>query len=234
MAAGQAVAAVLVGEAPVETGNKVVKSEIPFWLKSYLQPEDFSKIETAIVEAEEKTSGEIIPMVVQSSTAVKHVTPLITLFFICLLLMFENHFQWWTPFALLGCYVSAYFLGKLHAVQRFLTHDQDEQIQVLRRAQVEFLNSKFYKTKDRTGILIFLSVMERKAVVLADEAISSKLPAETWQQVLDLLLQQMKKKNMADGFVQAIGKCGELLSEHFPLKTGDQNEIKNHLVISKH
>ena len=130
-----------------------------------------------------------------------------------------------------------YFFGsqlkKNLSVQRYLTNDQDESENVMRRAQLEFYQQKLQKTKDRTGILIFVSIMERQVVVLADKGISEQLPQATWDEVVQLIIQGKKSGNLADGMIAGIQKCGQLLTDKFPIQSHDQNEIGNQLILKK-
>lgn len=73
--------------------------------------------------------------------------------------------------------------------------------------------------------------MERYSVVLADKAISEKLPPETWNDVLKILNSGMKSHQLAKGFVPAVEKCGELLAAHFPIKKDDMNELPNYPIL---
>ena len=77
--------------------------------------------------------------------------------------------------------------------------------------------------------------MERRAYVLADEGIAKRLPPETWDGVIALLLSGLKNKNLAEGFCAAIEKCGSLLEQHFPKElssnSAENNQIQNHLII---
>jgi putative membrane protein len=122
-------------------------------------------------------------------------------------------------------------LYRLPLVQRILTNKLDREAQVSMRALNEFYQLGMTKTRDQTGILIYLSMMEHQVVVLADEGISSKLPPETWQGVVDLVLQGKKDKDLESGIIAAIARCGEILSSQFPIKDDDTNELSNHLII---
>lgn len=101
------------------------------------------------------------------------------------------------------------------------------------RAELEFYRHYQGKTEHRTAILIFVSLLEHRAVVLADKAIAQKLPPETWTQVVQLLTEEMKKKDLATGMIRAIEKCSQILTEHFPAQKENPNELSNSLVIKE-
>lgn len=219
-----------------------IQSQDHLWANKYLKNNDVERIGEAVRIAEKKTSGEIVPMVVLSSSPVGHVPMLVTLFASVIFLLIGNwaHFGFYFPnwiWSLLILLPGFYFIGSLMkrnlTVQRFLTNDQDESDNVFRRAQLEFYQQKLQKTKDRTGILIFVSLMERQVIVLADKGISERLPQSTWDEVVQLIIQGKKSGNLADGMIAGIQKCGELLTEKFPVQSHDQNEIGNQLILKK-
>ena len=87
--------------------------------------------------------------------------------------------------------------------------------------------------KPVTGILLFIAMMERHVVVLADRTIAEKCAPDTWDGIVKSILEDFKAGKMSDGIVKAIGQCGEILSKHFPIKPGDTNELRNQLVIKE-
>lgn len=210
------------------------------WINKFLSENDLKRIEVTISRIEESTSGEIVPVIVKRSSSVGHVpmtlTLLITLFIAIAELPFSDWlwvtpWVWLWPVLLVGIYYVSYFLGKLPWIQKILVPERDEVDQVHQRAQLEFYSNRIHRTESGTGILIFVSVMEKKAVILADEGISKKLPADTWDHVLEELRLNLHQNKWADGFVQAIENCGQHLKTHFPITSAGQNELKNHLVV---
>jgi putative membrane protein len=69
--------------------------------------------------------------------------------------------------------------------------------------------------------------------VLADQKITQKLPQETWQKVVDQIVGGLKNKKMAHGLKNGLEECSRLLIENFPVKSGDKNELPNHLIIKE-
>ncbi len=216
---------------------------IPSWLRRHLSEKDLGTIESQVAEVEKMTSGEIVPMVVRRSSTVGHVP--VVLFCGFFLLFFATGLAelqrdvlgaesplWWLLNALLFSGVSL-ALARLPFVQRHLISQEDIDHQVSQRAQLEFYQAQLRQTEGRTGVLIFLSLMEHRVVVLADSSIASKLPPKTWKDVVELLVGGVKKGSMTDGFCQALTKCGEVLAPQFPIQDGDQNELRNHLLIKE-
>jgi putative membrane protein len=86
------------------------------------------------------------------------------------------------------------------------------------------------RTHGRTGILIYLSMRERRAEIVADEAIASKVAAETWGEAMAAMLVHIKDGRRADGMIAAVEKVGAVLAEHFPRAEDDQNELPDRLI----
>jgi putative membrane protein len=86
------------------------------------------------------------------------------------------------------------------------------------------------RTVGRTGILIYLSMAERRAEIVADEAIVKVTTPETWGEAMAALLVEVKQGRPADGIVAAIEQVGVVLAEHFPRSTADRNEIPDKLI----
>lgn len=99
------------------------------------------------------------------------------------------------------------------------------------RAELEFYRSRVYNTRKKTGILLFMSFYEHRAVVLADKGIADLLPATTWDQVVHQMTGAIQKGQLAQGLGQAIQTCGDILIKHFPQIEPDENQLSNRLRI---
>lgn len=210
------------------------------WINKYLSEADLARIEATISRIEESTSGEIVPVIVRRSSAVGHVPLTLTLLLTLLLVIAEFPFSdwlWVTPWVYLwpvivvAFYGLSHLLAKSKCIQKVFVPEKDELESVHRRAHLEFYLNRIHRTENGTGVLIFVSVMEKKAVVLADEGISKKLPKEHWDEILGVLGKSLHDGKWADGFVSAIEACGKDLQTHFPAGATGANELKNHLII---
>ncbi len=212
------------------------------WARRALDNDGAERIEAAIADAESSTSGEIVPVLVRRSSTVGHV-PLVsfTLLLLCVYLpdlpayLAELGGPAWVWLGACWLLAGGLALGlsRLDGAQRLLTPRIDQIRQVDLRAEVEFYELEMSQTRDRTGILLFVSLMEHRAVVLADHSIAEKLDAEIWQELVDLMIQGVKRGDLAAGMAQAIQRCGELLSPHFPIAADDINELRDHLVVKE-
>jgi putative membrane protein len=91
------------------------------------------------------------------------------------------------------------------------------------RAAMEQFNSRgIGRTKDKSGVLIFVSLAERYARIIADAEIARRVPQAEWQSSVDALVAHMRDGRIADGFITAIDACGQNLAKHYPrTKTHD-------------
>ena len=220
----------------------MVTQELPDWALRLLGNDGAARIEAAIAEAESRTSGEIVPMLVRRSSTVGHVPLLAFVLLLLFVVLAEipeylsllGGPEWlWQATSWLVAGGLALGLSRLDAVARLLTPRDDQIQQVGLRAELEFFENEVGQTEQDTGILLFVSLMEHRAVVLADRAIAEKLDPEVWQELVDLMLQGVSRGDLADGMTQAIARCGDLLAPHFPLAEGDENELRDHLIVKE-
>ncbi|WP_378947048.1 TPM domain-containing protein [Mesorhizobium sp. ANAO-SY3R2] len=94
----------------------------------------------------------------------------------------------------------------------------------------QFYARNVHLTAARTGVLVFVSLAERYAAVIADASIDAKVDQAKWDGVVRDLIGHARENRLADGFVAAIATVGGLLAEHFPVSAKDVNELDDHLV----
>lgn len=219
------------------------EEKVPRWLKSRLSEKELDAIEEAVRQAERRTSGEIVPVILRRSATVGHIPFVVFLLLLVVYLGFgvshwfaenvlDNH--WLTLGYVVLSWLVSRWLANWEWLERVLTPKADQQQQVEQRAELEFFESRIKATEGGTGILLFLSLMERQAVVLADRAIAEKLPQEKWREVVQLMIENTRAGAMGEGLRLAVLKCGETLAEHFPAASADRNELPNHLVIKEY
>ena len=100
-----------------------------------------------------------------------------------------------------------------------------------RAAFQQFLAKGLHQTQGRTGVLIFAAMDERRAEVIADEAVYNKVDKDVWGEALDALVDGMKKDDPGTGFVEAVRLCGEVLARHFPPTAENRNELPDQVVV---
>lgn len=123
-------------------------------------------------------------------------------------------------------------LAWLPAVRRLLTPASLKRDRVRRRAYEQFLSKNLQDTRERTGVLIFVSEWERMAELIADEGVASRVDPGIWDEAMSRLIQGVKSGRAVEGFEAAVEICGGVLAEHFPPREGDNpNELPDHVVV---
>lgn len=104
---------------------------------------------------------------------------------------------------------------------------------VLDRAAWLFKSLKMDKTDQRNGVLIYLSVKDRKFAIIGDAGINAVVPAGFWDEARDLMISHFSKGELVKGFILGIEKAGEQLKEFFPHRKDDLNELSNEISFGK-
>ncbi len=86
------------------------------------------------------------------------------------------------------------------------------------------------RTQGRTGVLIYLSMREHRAEIVADQPIAEKVPAEVWGEAMADMLAEIRKGCTAEGIAAGVRDVGVVLSEHFPRNGDDANELPDRLI----
>ncbi len=113
------------------------------------------------------------------------------------------------------------------ALKRRLIPEAEISAEVEERALVAFVEHGLHHTRDETGILILISLLERRVHVLADRGINAAVPPHTWDEIVHTVTEGIRRGATADALCAAISRCGDLLAEKFPRKQDDANELPN-------
>ncbi len=210
--------------------------------------EDKKKIAEAVAKAEEKTSGEIVPVAAtvsgrydRAEDIVGALTAIIILG-VAYLCSCGGSGEWVegqqhggpgfiaTAFILLiGFPLGAVAATMYPVLRRPFIPETEKQQEVERQAGEAFHRFRLRSTEGSTGILIYVSMEERMVRILGDDAISEKLNQSHWEEVCALVTGELREERYADAFIKGIERAGELLAEHFPIEPGDTNELPNEL-----
>lgn len=202
---------------------------------SLFSDEESARISAAIVAAERATSGEIVAVVTETSDPYYYV-PFLWAALAALIVPWPLiYFTWitvqWIYLIQLLVFLALIAVLWAKGIRTALVPRSVRRAHAHRRATEQFLVQNLHTTPGRTGVLIFVSVAERYAEVLADNGIDARLPAGSWQQIVDSLTREISLGHAADGFVQAIERVGAHLGQHFPPGSRDPNELPNHLIV---
>jgi putative membrane protein len=188
-----------------------------------LSQHDRDRIAIAIRSAESKTSGEIVCVLAQTSSDASalpiFLAALIALALPWLLIAFtEFPVERILLLQVLVFFVAAILLC-LPRVRMALLPRKARRAAAYRAATEQFVIRGIARKKDRCGILIFVSLAEHYARIIADEGIAARVPQSDWQATVDALIAHMTSGHIAEGFLAAIDACESVLATHFP-KTG--------------
>jgi putative membrane protein len=196
---------------------------------------DQERIARAITAAESKTSGEIVAIIAAESSSYLYV-PFLWAAILALLVPWPLiYFTWvsvqWIYLIQLGVFVGLLAALMARRVRHALVPPSVKRSRAHRRAVEQFLAQNLHTTTGRTGVLIFVSVAERYAEIIADSAIEARVPKGTWQTIVDDLTRHITSGRASDGFVSAIEAVGSHLAQHFPPGSRDENELTDHLIV---
>jgi len=215
---------------------------------------DREKVSAAIATAEANSNGEIVAVATPLSDSYHDVAlhwALVPLFAVLAWAAWRpTALIWWYNF-LLGGWDTEPTLGQLLALlmvfaalkftvallilkwmplRLALTPAATKHRRVRRRAITVFRAAAEKRTAGRTGILIYLSLGERRAEIVADEAILKVTDEHTWGEAMTALLEQVREGRPGAGICAAIERVGTVLAEHFPRSDADVNEIPDKLI----
>ena len=197
--------------------------------------EDRARVGEAIRAAEQKTSGEIVCVLARSSSDYATM-PLAWSILLALALPWA--LLWLTQLSVarillaqLATFAAALLILSTPAVRVALTPRRVQRQHAFQAAAEQFLSRGLTRTSRRTGVLIFVSLAERYARVIADEGVADKVPQAEWQAAVDALVARTREGLIADGFVAAVEACGAILAKHLPPAAGEANELPDRLFV---
>jgi putative membrane protein len=200
-----------------------------------ISDEDRHRISKAIRAAEAKTSGEIVCVLAQTSSDAIALPILIAAVAALALPWLLVAFTAMTVYRILSLQVIVFLvlmvLLCLPRVRVALMPRRARRAVAHRVAREQFITRGIARTKDRSGILIFVSLAERYARIIADEGISARVRQSEWQAAVDALIAHMRDGRIADGFIVAIDLCGAELAKHFPRTEADREELPDRIYV---
>ncbi|KAB2715839.1 TPM domain-containing protein [Brucella intermedia] len=202
--------------------------------------EDHARIADAIRKAEAETSGEIYAVLARSSDDYFFAAGFVATCGILLasvVVAFLAHWYWFdVRLPMFGLAVLAAFLTAMlvlwafPAIRMLLVPRRIRYKRAHLNALQQFLARNVHITEHRTGILLFVSMAEHYAEVIADAGINARVGQDEWNAIVATLVHHASRAQVAEGFVLAIGQAGLLLETHFPAGADNVNELDDHLI----
>ncbi|NOY69614.1 MAG: hypothetical protein GXP53_09025 [Deltaproteobacteria bacterium] len=210
--------------------------------RKFLSEQDRTRIKEAVHAAEKRTSGEIVPMVVSASYhyPMADITGAITLS-LPISLGIAHFFgeSFWglkdNMFLFIAVLIPLFLIFQeivpwIPILKRIFAPDSQVEEEVREAATTAFFAEGLYRTENETGVLIFISVFERRVWVLADRGINEKLPEDHWEGIVKLITDGIREKRPADAICRAVTMVADMLEKHFPIKPGDRDELPNLII----
>lgn len=213
-------------------------------LRKRFSEADLQRIKDAVKEAESKISGEIVPVIVERSGTYAIASyraavafALATFFLIVLFDRYVPDLAIYDPLmifvvvltlGLFGGLLAHYFdpLKKLMLTQLHL--DKATRL----KAESSFLQEEIFNTRQRTGIMIFLSFFEHEVIIMADKGISKVVEQKEWDSMVQAFIAKIKMGDTVGGLEACIKRCAQILHEKdFVISSDDINELKDDLRI---
>jgi putative membrane protein len=196
--------------------------------------EEYKAVAAAIRAAEQRTSGQLVGVLARASSNYAHFPilwasalalvlpwPLIYLTQLSVERIFLAQLATFLLASLLFSWMPLRLLLVPRAVRRAQAHPT---------ALEHFMVRNVGHTANRSGVLIFVSLAEHYARIIADEGIARRVPKSEWQGAIDALLAHVRDGRVAAGFIAAVERCGAVLSEHAP-PDGSPNQLPDRLYV---
>lgn len=211
-------------------------------MRPFLSEADRNKIEGCVREAENRTRGEIVVMVAPASyhypvAGLLGATAFALPVAVALTPLLGGLF--WVGSANLWIFLAVMIplfvvfhevVKRVHVLKRCFVHAKEMEDEVQEAAQTEFFRKGLHRTREETGVLIYISVFERRVWVLGDRGIDAKIPEEQWKAVAAMIVQAIREGRPAEGICRAVAEVGRILQEKFPVGPDNPNELKNLII----
>jgi putative membrane protein len=202
----------------------------------FFSEEERARIKKTVQDVETRTIGEVAVMVVDSSDQYMEAEAMGGVFlssFISLILamaFFHSSLWWFISFSFIFHYPAKYIFRKVpHLKTAFIGMKRKEHA-VMQRAERAFYEKGLYKTRENSGVLFFLSLLERKVWVLADVGIYKRIDQDTLNGFANAVSRGIREGRACDALCGAIRESGEVLALHFPMKPGDTDELSDEVM----
>lgn len=215
-----------------------------------LARDDYPRINEAVAAAEAKTSAEIVPVLAAVSGRYDRPEDIVGLWFAAGSLALA----WWLvpeharagdwgslpPWAYLlaliasvvvGFIVGASIAARVDWLRHLFTPTQQMRDEVTSRSRQVFFDSRVHHTAGRTGLLIYVSLFERMAAVLADDAVIEKLGQPALDDLRDQFTASLLTQPLCEALCAALSTAGQRLAAVLPRAEGDINELPDALVV---
>jgi putative membrane protein len=219
-----------------------------------ISPDDRLRIAEAVARAEANSDGEIVTVIAPRSDAFHDVAlhyAVLAMLLVPAFLAFapQGWINWWSAFLLgwnaelnratlmlflfvklIGAFLIVRLILAYQPLRMALTPGRAKSRRVRRRAVEIFRTSCELKTRGRTGVLLYLSIAERRAEIVADQAIVDKVELDVWGEAMAVLIDEVKAGRPGQGMALAVERIGVVLASILPPAASNPDELPNRLI----
>ena len=204
----------------------------------FFTDEEKKKVTEAIHKVETITAGEVVVMAVDSSDQYRdaEITGGIVFGSITAFILTEFFFDalvwFYIPLSILFFFPFMRLVRAIPDLKAVFLGARRKNVSVAQRALKAFYEKGFYRTKDSTGVLFFISILEHKVWVLADKGIYTKIDQETLDKFASTVTQGIKEGRSCDALCEAISNAGQILARYFPVRSDDTDELPDEVMTA--
>jgi len=204
----------------------------------HISDKDKELINEMITEAEKKSDSELVPMIVSRSDnypAAHFRCAIIVSFLFSLGLYFSPlsiinpiYFLWiQIPGLILG-----YYLANMTSITRLLITKEEIEYEVTQRAIEAFFEHNLHTTEQHNGVLIFISLLEKKIKIITDVGVKKKVDQKIWDEIIFDFTEKMKEGHFVEALKSTIMATSDILENYFPSSgKPKKNELKNDIIV---
>lgn len=202
----------------------------------HISESEQTRIQKAVEQAELRTLGEIVPVIRRASDAYLWVPFFwgVTFFLVSLvvwaLLFFQSPWEISIPLMFVtqtGALALGMTIGTSPTVKHWTVPRHRQALSAERQCFADFVRLGLTETELRSGVLIFLSLLERRVIILGDKGIHTKVPAGYWDELVKKLVSGIQGGKVTESLCDVIGEVGERLAGYFPPHPGQKNELSD-------
>lgn len=121
--------------------------------------------------------------------------------------------------------------GEIRLCLKLRRNFREKKLSARETAVAEFFNLGIEKTKDGTGVLIYILFRERLFEIVADKNIYEKIDKSKFDSIVQDMSSEFKNGNYLNGIIRCIGEIGNVMKKEFPRKPDDINELPDEIII---
>ncbi|MBB3060263.1 TPM domain-containing protein [Microbulbifer rhizosphaerae] len=200
-----------------------------------LEGQQRRKVAEAIKEVESRTDAEVVTVLAREADSYLYISTLWAAFLSLLLAPLAQFLPWWLDYReaftlqwLL--FIALAVLFRWRPLTMRLVPKKVKYWRAANLARRQFLEQELHSTRGRLGLLIFVAEAEHYVEILADRGLAERITNESWSEIVENFIREIKRGKTGEAFVHCVEKCGELLQETTPVSE-IKNELPNHLII---